>query len=308
MIVVNSSEIRKFTDKKTSVALGSFDALHRGHTQLIKMAADIAKERGYTSLVQLFRIPPGGYNSKGEIECVNTLEKRLSILEAMGIDMVVIEDFDESFRKTSYKEFVSEYIQEKYNAAVVCAGYNYRFGFKAEGNTEILAQECKELGVDVYIQECVRLDRVISSSLIREMVRCGDMEKAALYMGRNFSLCGEVIKGRQLGREMGIPTANIELPQGIVAPADGVYKTCVMVDGVQYMGVTNVGGKPTVNVKERNCETHIIGFDGDLYGRQLEIEFCDRLRDIQNFESIGELKIQLEKDLKKVMKKIMKKM
>ncbi len=304
MIVVSSSEIRKFTDKKTSVALGCFDALHRGHTRLIKMAADIAKDEGYTSLVQLFRIPPGGYNSQGEIECVNTLEKRLSILETMGIDMVVVEDFDESFRKTSYKDFVSEYIVGKYNAAVVCAGYNYRFGFKAEGDTTILSQECKKLGVDVLIQECVRLDRAISSSLIREMVRCGDMEKAALYMGRNFSLCGEVVKGRQLGREMGFPTANINLPHGIVVPADGVYKSCVTVDGAQYTGITNVGSKPTVKVSDRNCETHIIGFDGNLYGRQIEIEFCMRIRDIQNFESIDELKMQLEKDLKKVMKKM----
>lgn len=304
MIVVNSSEIRKFTDKKTSVALGSFDALHQGHTRLIKMAADIAKERGYTSLVQLFRIPPGGYNSKGEIECVNTLEKRLSILETMGIDMVVIEDFDESFRQTSYKEFVSEYIQEKYNAAVVCAGYNYRFGFKAEGDTTSLVEECRKLGVDVHIQDCVRLDKAISSSLIRETVRCGDMEKAELYMGRRFSLRGEVVKGRQLGREMGFPTANINLPDGIVVPAEGVYKTYVTIDGVQYTCITNVGHKPTVDATEQNCETYIIGFDGDLYGRQIEIEFCMRLRDIQNFESIGELKIQLEKDLKKVMKKM----
>ena len=304
MIVVNSSEIRKFTEKKTSVALGSFDALHQGHTRLIKMAADIARGRGYTSLVQLFRIPPGGYNSQGALECVNTLEKRLSILESMGVDMVVIEDFDESFRKTGYKDFVAEYIDGKYNAAVVCAGYNYRFGFKAEGDTSSLVEECQKLGVDVHIQECVRLDRAISSSLIRETVRCGDMEKAARYMGRRFSLCGEVVKGRQLGRVMGFPTANINLPDGIVVPSEGVYKTYVVIDGIQYTGITNVGGKPTVNIRELNCETHIIGFDGDLYGRQIEIEFCSRIRNIQNFESIDELKMQLEKDLKKVMKKM----
>ncbi len=297
MIVADSSEIKKHIKTKTAVALGSFDALHQGHIRLIKMTADIARRRGYTSLVQLFRTPPGGLS-------INTTEKRLSILEGMGIDAVVLEDFNDDFKKTTYSEFVTEYIGKRYNAAVACAGYNYRFGHMAQGDTPMLEAECEKIGVEVYIQDCVRLDEAISSTLIREMVRKGDMEKAELYMGRGFALQGIVVKGWQLGREMGFPTANINLPCGIAVPAEGVYKTRVSIDGKSYPGITNIGGKPTVNVAERNCETHIIGFEGDLYGKVIEIEFCSRLRDIQRFDSIDGLKAQLERDLKKVLEKM----
>ncbi len=300
MVVVKSNEIKNLGGEKTVVALGSFDALHRGHTRLIKTAIDVAKDNGCTSMVQLFTVPPGGYTANGVPKCVNTLEKRLSILEGMGIHRVILEEFDDSFRQTDYKTFVKEFIAEKYNACAVCAGYNYRFGFRAEGNAQSLTEECEKFGIDVYIQECVRLDMTVSSTVIREMIRNGDMEKAELYLGRPFSLCGEIVKGRQLGRQMGFPTANINLPQGIVIPAEGVYKTYINIDGIQYTGITNVGHKPTVNETEQNCETHIIGFDGDLYGRIIEIEFVSRIRDIVEFESIEGLKAQLMKDLKKV--------
>ena len=300
MVVLRNGETEKVQSGKTVVALGSFDALHKGHTQLIEKARDMARERGLTSLVQLFRIPPGGYNEKGEFECVNSLEKRLEILEKMGIDGVVLEEFDESFRKTDYKTFVKTFIAEKYNASAVCAGYNYRFGYMAKGDTDLLREECGKLGIDVFVQDCVRLDMAVSSSVIRDMVRCGDVVRAAEYLGRPFSLCGEVVRGRQLGRQMGFPTANINLPEGIVIPREGVYKTNACIDDKRYVCITNVGHKPTVNKAEQNCETHIIGFDGDLYGKNIEIEFENRIRDIVEFGNIEELKTQLEQDMKKV--------
>lgn len=300
MVVLKNSEINMGEQRKRAVALGSFDALHVGHTKLIRNAIEIAKNSGCESMVQLFRIPPGGYNENGVLECVNSLEKRLEILDCMGVDVVVLEEFDDAFRKTGYKDFVKEYIAEKYNAFAVCAGYNYRFGFHAQGDAESLIEECARLGIDVFIQDCVKLDKTVSSTVIREMIRSGDMEKVKLYLGRPFSLSGQVIKGRQLGRKMGFPTANINLPQGIVIPAEGVYKTCIYIDGIQYDCITNVGHKPTVSSVEQNCETHIIGFDGDLYDRNIEIEFSQKLRDIVEFDSIEKLKAQLERDLKKV--------
>ena len=195
---------------------------------------------------------------------------------------------------------MNRFIAEKYNASVVCAGYNYRFGHKAQGDTGLLAEECKQFGIDVHIQDCVRLDMAVSSSVIRDMIRGGDVAMAAEYLGRPFSICGTVIEGRQLGRKMGFPTANMDLPQGIVIPKPGVYKTRTNINGEIYTCITNVGDKPTVRVSEQNCETHIIGFSGDLYGQNIEICFEKRLRDIVEFNNIEALKEQLNRDLKKV--------
>lgn len=294
MIIKYTDEIKELSDKKTVVALGSFDALHIGHLRLIEKAKAIAEEQNCLLLVQLFEFPSN--------ECINTLQKRLDILESMGVDAVVIEKFTEEFRKTDYKDFVEEYIKNRYNAGFVCAGYNYRFGYKALGDTQKLKEECLKYKIEVFVQDCVRLDRVVSSTTIREMIKMGDVEKAKEYMGRYYSLCGKVVKGRQLGRKMGFPTANIDLPKEIVIPLEGVYHTQLDIDGEKYDGVTNVGGKPTVAPDEKNCETHIIGYEGDLYGRKIVINFLKRLRDIKGFKNIAELENQLKKDISKVKK------
>ncbi len=293
MIVTNSNDLKNLIgDKKTAVALGSFDALHKGHTEVIGSAVRYAKKADIPAVVQLVEVPCAVR--------VNSLERRIEILEKLGADIVVVEEFSPQFKAIGYREFVSEYLADKYNAEAVFSGDNYRFGHMAEGDTEKLREECEKYGINVFVKSCIKLDKVISSTEIRGLVSAGKMEKVQEYMGRPFSVSGTVVHGKALGRTIGFPTANISIPQGIVEPKDGVYLSRVLFDGMVFYGITNIGAKPTVDVKEKNIETYIKDYKGNLYGKTIQVQFLKRLRDIQKFDSLDELKNQLEKDKESV--------
>lgn len=293
MVVTNSNELSKYTDRKTAVALGSFDAIHKGHLKVIGEAVSFAKEKGIYSLVQLFETVP---ESKGEVLEINSLSNRIKILEDLNVDIVVIEAFDENFKNTAYDDFVRLYLKDTYNAAAVFAGDNYRFGHKAAGNIDKLSEECGKYGIDTRVIACVRQGEVISSTRIRECIKNGDVEEALQLMTRPYMLEGKVIHGRGVGHTIGFPTANTEIPENRVVPKDGVYLTKVTVDGQPYKGITNIGSKPTVAVEEKNIETYISDFKRDIYGETIKIEFLKFIRGIQKFDSLECLKKQLEKD------------
>ncbi len=289
MTVTNSTELKNYIkNKKTAVALGSFDALHKGHIKVISGCIDYARKNGLLSMVQLVEIP----NAKR----INSLKERLEILEGMGADVVVVEEFSPQFKGVKYDGFVREYLAGRYNAAAVFSGENYRFGYMAEGDTKKLAAECAKLGVAVFTEKCVQLEGVISSTQIRNFIENGDMERATEYMGRPFSLSGRVVHGKALGRKLGFPTANIEIPEGFVVPQRGVYAARVIIGGDRFFAVANVGTKPTVNDKKPNIEAYIFGFDGEIYGDEIKIEFCKKLRDIKKFENTEQLSQQIERD------------
>ncbi len=291
MTITNSTQLKNYIkDKKTAVALGSFDALHKGHIKVINDCIEYAHKNQLLSVVQLVEIP----NSKR----VNTLEKRLEILQEMGADIIVIEEFSPEFKEVKYDAFVEKYLACRYNAAAVFSGENYRFGYMAEGDIQKLMTECKRFGISVFVLDCVQLEGVISSTEIRKFVEIGDMEKAAQYMGRPFALSGVVIHGKALGRKLGFPTANIEIPDGFVVPQSGVYAAVAVLGGNRYFSVANVGAKPTVNDKKPNIETYIFEFNDEIYGDEIQIEFYKKLRDIKKFENIAELSRHIEMDKK----------
>ncbi len=291
MIKTSSAELKNILKgKKTAVALGSFDALHKGHIYVIDKAVEYAKNHNLTALVQLVEIP-----SRLRI---NTFETRMRILEDMGVDVVVVEQFTDSFRKVDYKNFICEFLAEKYNAAAVFCGDDYRFGYMAEGDTCKLCDGCSKIGISVNVIPCIEIEGVVSSSVIREFIKAGDMEKAAEYMTRPYSVSGKVIHGRGLGRTLGFPTANISIPPDTVIPKTGVYVTRVWIEDNAFRGITNVGAKPTVEVDEVNIETYIWNFNGNLYGKTIQVDFLKRLRDIKKFDSLEALKAQLEEDKK----------
>ncbi len=293
MIVANSSELKKYLPSKTAVALGSFDAIHKGHLKVIGRAVDFAKANNLVSLVQIFDVPINKL-------AINSLAKRLKILEDCGVDAVVIETFDGQFRKIDCQQFVTKYIKDRYSAQKVFAGDNYRFGYMAEGDSNRLVDECNDCGIETEIVECLYIDGVVSSSRIRELIIQGKMEEAAKYMSRPYSIAGEVIHGKGIGRNLGFPTANISLPQTQVLPKDGVYLSRVNFDSQVFWGITNIGAKPTVGVAESNVETYISDFKGDIYGKKIEVEFLKYLREIQAFENLDNLKVQLQKDKKHI--------
>lgn len=281
--------------EKSAVALGDFDAIHKGHTEIINSAGEYAKENGLLHTVYMFSHRP---NKK--VQSVNSTEKRLEILEGMGVEVVVVDEFTEEYKNTACEEFVSEYIVKRLGAEAVFIGYNYRFGKGASGNGEMLKALCKPYGVEVFIKDCVRLgESDVSSSEIRRLINCGMVDKAGELMGRYFSVSGQVVKGKQLGRTIGFPTANMEYPKDTVVPQNGVYISRSIVGKNKYYSITNVGGKPTVDDENKNIETAIGEFSGDIYGEKIEVEFVRKIRDIIKFDTLPKLQKQLEKDLEK---------
>ncbi len=295
MIVTNSLELKKhIQNKKAAVALGSFDALHKGHMKVISKMVGFARKNGILSIVQLFEKPLRD-------ERVNLLDKRISLLENIGVDIVVVERFDDEFCSIKYKEFVSDILKNRYNAAKVFSGENYRFGHNAEGDALKLKEECKKYGIETEILPCLKIDdNVISSTAVRTLLKSGDVASASELLERPYEVEGEIIHGRGFGHTIGFPTANISIPENLIIPKDGVYLTKVSLEGKSYAGITNVGAKPTVDDLEKSIETYISGIDGDLYGKTLKIEFIKRIRNVKKFDDVNALKAQLEEDKKHI--------
>ncbi len=290
--------------EKTAVALGNFDAVHIGHTKVIGQAVSYAKNTDCISLVCMFENTPSDFVNNNPPREINSLEKRLSILESMAVDIAVILKFDEKIMNMSCEDFVKSYIVDIFNAKYVVTGDDFRFGKNGCGDTEKLRSECVKYGVKSSFENEVTYDGVrVSSTDIKEMIACGNVEKAAKLMGRYYSMRGKVIKGNGIGlKKLNFPTANIEIPKGRVLPKNGVYATLTTVDGKEYKSITNIGAKPTVNDFNLCAETHILGNFNELYGKNIEIEFVQFVREIKKFENINELKAQLEKDKEKIIK------
>ncbi len=290
MRIIFGSENLKI--ENSAVALGNFDALHKGHIAIIADMLGFAKEHKLVPVVYMFKDSP----NKGELG-INSLEKRIEILDEMGVRVAVAEEFND-IKNIPYDKFVEEYIKNRMGAKAVFVGFNYRFGKGAEGDAKILEDLCKKDNINVFIKDCVKIDGVtVSSSKIKEFIAEGEMEKVREFMTRGFSISGTVIKGKQLGRTIGFPTANIEYPKGVVLPKEGVYITICKIGENKYYSITNVGEKPTVSDERKNIETAIGDFDGDIYGEQIEIEFCKRIRDISKFDSLDKLRDRLSRDM-----------
>ncbi len=274
-----------------AVALGDFDAIHKGHLAIISDTVSYAKEKGILSAVYMFASNP---NKDGK--SVNTLSKRLEILEKSGIDVCVVEEFTKEFKETDCKTFAKEYIENRLNAKGVFVGFNYRFGKGASGDAETLKELCE--GTQIFVKPCVMEGNIqVSSTVVKESIEKGEVDTAKAFMGRYFSIRGVVVKGKQIGRTIGFPTANIEYPKGIVIPKEGVYITQTKIGDNKYYSITNVGEKPTVSDRTPNIETAVGDFNKDIYGEEIEIEFCRYIREIQKFDSLLSLKEQIEKDM-----------
>ncbi len=294
----NRHDLDNLKLKNTAVALGVFDAMHLGHLEIVDTVVKYARENNLKSAVYMFRNIPKSVITNTDIKNVNLFKKRLRILYDRGVDIVIAERFTQEYMKIPYTEFVEKYLVEKFDAKFVCAGFNYHYGFRGKGNTENLKELCGKHGIKVRIAECKSLDCPVSSTLIRQLIASGEMEEAAVYLGRYFSVTRRVEHGAGLGHRIGFPTANIRLPDFHVVPKFGVYITRAKVGGKWHRAITNVGGKPTVGTDEPSIETYLFDHDGDLYGKEIEIEFRKFLRPIVKFSGVKELEAQLERDKK----------
>ena len=280
-----------------AVALGCFDALHIAHTALIRSCVNYAHENGYRAGVVMFdERPECVLRGKLYDDSILTNEAKYPILESVGVDFVYIKRF-RSIVGEDARHFI-ELMLSALDIKAMFAGFHYHFGKAASGDAEMLRQLGTEMGFDVEIMEPVMIgDTIVSSTHVRKLIKLGDVENAAIFLGREFSLCGSVYKDRGVGRSIGIPTANLVLTDGIILPAFGVYATMVAVDGERYAGVTNVGVRPTFGLDKPTVETYILDFDGDIYGKEISVSFCRRIRNEITFANKSELMAQIEKDI-----------
>lgn len=280
---------------KTIYALGVFDGVHLGHQALLKACAELAKTENCCSGAVTFDTHPDGLISGKAPTLLCTVEDRKKLIEGYAIDRVLILPFDEKLRQQPWQDFL-EMLMEKGGAGFVC-GDDFRFGYKGEGNARLLAEFCRQRGLPWAVVPEQTLNGVrISSTYIRNCIEHGQMEEAVRFLGHPFTVTGTVVHGRQLGRTIGIPTANIQIPEGLVIPKFGVYACKVELGGKDYMAVTNVGTRPTVKGGHVTVEPWILDFEGDLYGQCLTLRFYKFLRPEQKFGSLEELKAEIIKN------------
>ncbi len=283
-------------DKKTAVAVGKFDGVHQGHKKLLIKASELAKEAGFVSV--------GFIISQDKSGGLLTVSQRDSIIKSLGIDICHVQNLTEEFMQMSAEEFVQDVLKNQLNCAHVVVGYNFRFAKGRSADAQVLKDICQKNGIGCTIIDkvtCLAKDGTAvtaSSTNIKSALMSGDVKTAALILGRAYSLSGEVMHGREIGRTLDFPTANIAADASLVLPKNGVYATKTFLDGAIYPSVTNIGDNPTVTDSGNiTVETNIIGFDRCIYGKKIEIEFVDRIRDEIKFASLEELKNQIKKDI-----------
>lgn len=276
------------------VALGNFDGVHLGHVRLIEKAAENAAARGVPNIVFTFEETPKNTLAKH----ITRSSDKLRLLELCGASGVYFEDF-ETCRHLPPQDFIEDVLIRRFDAKTVVCGYDYRFGVRRSGDAGALARILEENGRDALIVPPVKVNGVIvSSTLIRQYIKDGEINKASELLGRRYSFNLPVVEGRHLGKRIGFPTINQHFPEYQLVPAYGVYACLCEIGGVFYKGVSNIGVKPTVSASgEVICETHILDFNEDMYRRDVRIFLFSRLRDEIKFSSLEKLKEAVAKDV-----------
>lgn len=286
--------------------IGFFDGVHRGHQFMIDSLTTMAHAQGRQSLVITFdRHPRQVVHADYVPQLITTTDEKLQLLHATAADRIEMLHFDAQMAQLSAYEFMRQVLHEKYGVAMLLTGYDNRFGHnRAEGFADYVRYG-EEMGMKVLQNTPIDIDGMrVSSSLIRRLIVEGNITEASNCMGHPYSITGSVAHGFQEGRRIGFPTANI-VPESAekLVPGNGVYATRVSVEGGEWMpAMLNIGTNPTFQRQQTTIEAHIIGFEGDIYGRKVRVEFGRKLRDEQRFESVEALQKQLEADKKEVEK------
>jgi len=302
MEVIHGIENVKALKKPVMMTLGSFDGVHLAHQRLIRMLTGEAKKTKGLSVLITFDPLPRSVVHLNDIGLVLTsTDHKLRILEGLGLDVAVIIKFDKEFAAITAEKFLENIILGRFRSLrKIIIGPRAHFGHNAEGDAEYIRKFGEKHGFEVETtDEMVLNDAVVSSSVIRKLVRSGELDTAEAFLGRKYSLFGSIISGRRIGRKLGFPTANID-PKNEVHPPSGVYAVQIKLDHNMYPGVLNIGYRPTVRKRddlEVAIETHIIGFTGRIYGRSVEIIFHKILRQEKHFADKQALIAQIRRDV-----------
>ena len=291
------------TENKASavVALGNFDGLHLGHRHIISQAVRIAQEKDLVPTVWSFSEHPSLFLGKEHPGLLMQAHRRSRLLRAMGVTQEIAAEFNK-LRDLSPYDFVEEILQKQLNASHVVCGFNYTFGKCAEGNVALLRKLLSQRGIGLQVADPITFEgEPISSSRIRQLLRNGQLTTANLLLGEPLTMEGRVENGKHLARQWGIPTANVSFPRDFVSLRHGVYATRILIGDRSYPAISNVGLRPTVEDSNKaNCESYLFGFEGDLYGANITCEFLQFIRPEQRFDSVEQLKQQIDLDIREV--------
>lgn len=280
---------------KIILALGFFDGVHLGHQALLRACVDLAAKLDVKTAAITFENHPQSLFSNQTPPLLTTLADRKQLLQRYGMAQIYALPVTREVMSTDWRDFLDTRMAE--GAVGFVCGDDFRFGNRGEGNGEKLQQYCDEKGIPcVIIPEQTMDDTRVSSTYIRSQIEAGDMATAVRFLGHPHYLTGEVVSGRHIGRSIGVPTANLLIPEGIAVPKFGVYACRVAIDGVEYCAVANVGTRPTVGGHRITVEPWILDFEGNLYGKTLTLEFHRFLRPERKFDSLDNLRGQIRKD------------
>lgn len=293
--------------KPSAIALGNFDGIHRGHQKVLRpilppAIAKIAESRKIYSTVVSFKPHPRQFFTGQTRKLLTPIREKVKILEELGVEQLVLLPFDREMAALTPSEFVAEILIAQLEAVKISVGQDFRFGRDRSGNVNILQELAANFGIDTEIATLLQndLEEVrISSSLIRDALAKGQIDRVSLMLGRDYTLVGEVVSGQKLGRTIGFPTANLKLPESKLLPRYGVYSVKVFInDNPNYLkGVTNIGCRPTVdNSNLPTTEVHLLDWQGDLYGKTIAVHLQKFLRSQQKFSSLDALKQQIAAD------------
>lgn len=282
----------------TVIALGTFDGLHLGHTDVIDTAKDYAERSGLKLAVFTFSNHPLALIRPDLVPVrIISAEEKIKLLESFGVDYLINIPFTEDFAALSPDEFLDRLACFNYRCLVV--GENFTYGFLGSGKTETLERSGRKNGFDVIVRPLVKMNRnIVSSTGIRNLIQAGHIEYANRMLGRAYAITGKIVHGEQRGRKLGFPTANIELLHGEMAvPAPGVYAVTASIEGSIYEGMGNIGNNPTFNdVEHARLEVNLFNCSGDLYGKTMSVQFHKYIRAEKKFSGVEELCRQIEED------------
>lgn len=285
--------------KKTILTLGTFDGVHIGHKKILERITQNTENGKYESLVlTFFPHPRMVLQEKSEIKLLNTISEKTKLLEETGIENLVVHPFSESFSRLTAEEFVHSILVDQFHIQKIIIGHDHRFGRNRTADINDLIAFGAEYGFEVEQISAQEIQDVsVSSTKIRKALQEGNMTLANEYLGYNFFLTGEVVKGKQLGRTIGFPTANIQIEEDYkLIPKNGVYAVKTIIDQKEVFGMMNIGFNPTVNGEKQTIEVHLFDFDADIYGQKIEVSLLHYLREEQKFGSVDLLKAQLNQD------------
>lgn len=297
MEVLRELEKLSLLSNETAIAIGNFDGVHLGHQKILQFLVREAKKYNLLSFVLTFSPHPERILRKARIRQIQTLSQRLEEIEKFGVHSVCIVSFTEKFSNLSSQEFIQDIIIKRFKVRVIIVGENFRFGRNRKGDISLLKKSVSKLGLKIFsVPPVTKEGHIISSSLIRNLLEQGQIDKANTLLGRFYRIEGKVIKGKSRGKDIGFPTANIETANEIVP--SGIFITTVGIDSEVFPSLTNIGYRPTFGQQEANIESYIIDFNQNLYGKKINVNFIKKIREEKKFKTAEELSNQIQKDLK----------